>query len=147
MNTRPNFGSILDEAPTEVKYPPAWPQGSYVGVVKAWEEVKSDKKGTPGIAWTILPMQAFDDVNEDELKEFGALGERMITHTIWTSEKSVFMLDEFHSHCGLDLAEKKSRRLRNDECVNMQVGVFMKQVPTQDGTRMRSEVGRIFSVE
>ncbi len=37
IESRPNFSSLLDEAPTEVKFAPPIPPGSYVAVVQpAW---------------------------------------------------------------------------------------------------------------
>ena len=38
MNDKPNFASILDEAPNEVVLPPAMPNGTYNFIVKGWED-------------------------------------------------------------------------------------------------------------
>jgi hypothetical protein len=128
-NAVPNFASILDEAPTEVNRPKSLPTGTYTFVVGKWEEGKSSKKQTPFIKFNMMPISADEDVDEDELDEAltAASGEvhelksRSMSITFYITPDAAYRLDEFHEHCGLDLNDPLSRRMRSDQVINAQV--------------------------
>lgn len=143
MSNTPNFASILDEEPTEVAAPTPLPQGTYLTIVAGPARYdKSTRKGTDFVEFNLRPLEAEEDVDEDDLAAAGGLDGKTIKATFWLTEDAKFMLDQFHEHCGIDLSEPASRRQRNDEIVNARVRVFIKHEPSQDGTRIFARFNR-----
>lgn len=139
----PNFSSILDEAPTEVKAPPPMPAGTYTFIVQGQPRYdKSSKKGTDFVEFTLKPIAAESDVDEDELEELGGLEGKTIRATYYLTEDAAFLLDQFHEHCGVDLSEPASRKARNDEVVNAEVRGYIKHESSQDGSRTFARLAR-----
>lgn len=141
---KPNMESILDAAPSEVEYPPVMPHGTYLTVVKGMpEHGKSAKKQTPFVKFTLGFMQAQDDVDAEELKEVlgnNKLSDKTIKHTIYTTEDSIYRLDEFIQHCGVELDGEKSRRQMLEETPGCQVLVTIGHEPSEDGTKMFAKI-------
>jgi hypothetical protein len=155
-NTKPNFGSILDEAPTEVNRPKSLPTGTYTFVVGRWEEGKSSQKKTPFVKFGMRPIAAGDDVDPDELQEaltsadgtVADLGSKMMSITFYCTPDAIYRLDEFHEHCGLDLDEAVSRKMRNDEVANAQVeGYVAPRQQTDPDAPTYSEIKRTLPAE
>jgi hypothetical protein len=138
----PNFSSILDESPTEVAVPLPLPQGTYVFSVGMPRYDKSTKKGTEFVEFPLTPIAAESDVDEEELESAGGLDGKTSRATFYLTEDAIYRLDEFHSHCGIDLDDGQSRRSRNDAVVNAQVRGFIKHEPSQDGTRIFARFNR-----
>jgi hypothetical protein len=147
MATAPNFASILDESPTEVSAPQPAPQGTYVFVVSNPRYDKSTKKGTDFVEFPVRAIAAESDVDEAELEEAGGLDAINLRATFYLTEDAVYRLDEFHSHCGIDLEDGTSRRSRNDAVVNAEVRGFVKHEPSQDGTRIFARFNRSLPME
>ena len=144
----PNFASILDEAPTEVAAPQPMPQGTYVCIVQGVTYDKTTKKGTDYAEFTLRPVAAEADVDEDELAETGGLEGKTLRATFYLTEDAIYRLDEFHTHCGLDIAnDGLSRRTRNDECINQEVRAFVKHETSQDGSRIFARFNRSLPME
>lgn len=143
MNDSPNFASILDEAPTEIERPKPLPVGTYLCVVQGQPVYdKSNKKGTPFVEFTLRPVSAEEDVDHDDLAAMGGLEGKTIKATFYLTEDAVFRLDEFHTHCGIDINEPASRRARNDAIVNAQVRAVVKHEMSQDATQSFARLAR-----
>ena len=124
MNDKPNFASILDEAPTEIDRPKPIPTGTYLCRVQGTPTYdKSSKKGTPFVQFTLKPISAEDDVDEDDLAEMGGLDNKTLRLTFY-------------------LTEEASRRSRNDEVVNAEVRALVKHRPSEDGQTVYAEISR-----
>lgn len=147
MNDKPNFASILDEAPNEVTLPPTMPEGTYEFIVKGWGDGRTSEKGNKSIDFTLQYLNAEDDVDVDELAEVGGCAGKQARLTFWITEDAVYRLDEFHEHCGLDLGEEMSRRMRNDAVMNCHVRGFVRQKPSKDGTRMFANIDRTLKAD
>lgn len=146
--SNPNFSSILDEAPTEVKVPPPMPAGTYTFVVQGQPRYdKSSKKGTEFVEFTLKPVAVGEDVDEDELNSIGGIDGKTVRATFYLTEDAVFMLDQFHAACGIDLSKPASRKARNDEVVNAEVGGYIKHEASNDGSRVFARLGKTFRVE
>lgn len=146
--SNPNFASILDEAPTEIDRPKPLPAGTYSFIVAGTPIYdKSSKKGTPYVEFTLRPIAAESDVDEDELSEMGGFENKTVRATFYLTEDAVYRLDEFHEHCGLDLADPISRRQRNDEVVNAEVRGVIKHATSQDGTQIYAQLARTLPAE
>lgn len=143
MNDSPNFASILDEAPTEIERPKPLPVGTYVCVVQGQPSYdKSNKKGTPFVEFTLRPVAAEEDVDADDLAAMGGFDGKTIKATFYLTEDAVFRLDEFHEHCGIDISEPASRKVRNDAVVNAQVCAVIKHEMSQDGSQTFARLSR-----
>ena len=148
MNDKPNFASILDEAPTEIDRPKPIPTGTYLCRVQGTLTYdKSSKKGTPFVQFTLKPISAEEDVDEEDLAEMGGLDNKTLRLTFYLTEDAVYRLDEFHEHCGIDLSEERSRKMRNDDVIGQSFRGFVKQKPSKDGTRMYSNIERTLPAE
>jgi hypothetical protein len=145
--TTPNFASILDEAPTEVSAPQPLPQGTYICTVAGVTYDKTTKKGTDYAEFTLRPIAAEDDVDPDELEDAGGLEGKTIRATFYLTEDAIYRLDEFHTHCGLDLSDVASRRSRNDAVINSEVRAFVKHETSQDGSRIFARFNRSLPME
>jgi hypothetical protein len=144
----PNFSSILDESPSEVNAPLPVPQGVYLCVIQGTPRYdKSTKQQTPFVEFTLRPIAAEDDVDPEELESVGGLEGKTFRATFYLTEDAIYRLDEFHSHCGIDLDDGQSRRHRNDAVVNAQVRAFIKHQPSQDGTRIFAQFSRSLPAE
>ena len=140
------FSSILDEAPTEVIRPKPLPVGTYRFRVGGYEQIKSDKKGTPGVKFELTPIDYAEDVDQDALEEAGGLDGKSTTYTFWLTEASAFMLDEFHTNCGIDLRKKSTRRLRNDAVFNSEILGVVKHTMSDDGSRTYANITKFMAV-
>jgi len=144
----PNFASILDEAPSEVERPKPLPAGTYTCIVSGAPIYdKSSKKQTPYVQFTLRPISAEADVDEEELAEMGGFENKTIRATYYLTDDAVFRLDEFHEHCGLDLGDSASRRARNDAVMNSQVRAVVKHRTSDDGTQIFAELSRTLSAD
>ena len=155
IESRPNFSSLLDECPSEVKFAPPIPQGSYVAIVQPQWRKDVNNKGNEFHEFSFKLFQAFEDVDEDELKEWtenhGDIGQRPLKRKFFVTHDALPYLDEFHEACGINLQEaaskKMSRLLRNDEVGNSYVGVYIKHRLFNDGSGKKAvEVDRFFRV-
>lgn len=124
----PNFESLLDESPTEVKSPSLLPEGTYTFNVKIYEPVKANS-GNEGIRFPMQAVAAHEDVDPTALADClngDSLMDKEIPLTFWITDKSIYRLDEFHQHCGLDLEDGSTRRQRNENVVGHQVLGYVK---------------------
>lgn len=139
----PTFSSILDESPEEVLRPKPLPVGTYLCRVSGPVKYdKSQKKGTEFSEFTLIPIDALDDVDSDELAEAGGIDGKTLRNTFYHTEDAIYRLDEFHEHCGIDLSDGNSRRARNDEVINAEVLAVVKHTPSDDGSRVYTNIAR-----
>ena len=142
----PNFGSILDRAPSEIEKPKPLPQGSYITVLVGQPRFdKSSKKQTEYVEFTHKLLAAQEDVDEDELKSMGGIKEKVMKNTFYLTEGAAWRLKEFLEHCGIDEAD--SLREMIEETPGKQVGIFVNHEASQDGTSVFARVGKTFVVE
>lgn len=156
MNT-PNFGAILDKAPTEISRPKPLPIGSYTMLIKGLPKFdKSTKKQTEYVEWTLQFLAPGDDVDTDELQasltkpsgDVTSLSDRTIRATYYITEDALWRLKEFLRHCGFDVdSDDLSMRQMIAETPGRQVGIHLKHVPSEDGQSMFANIDKTFSVE
>lgn len=146
---RPNFGALLDKAPTEIERPKPLPAGTYTCVVQGLPEYdKSSKKQTEYVRFTLKPLAAEADVDTEALAEMGGLGDKTIPVTFYITENSLFRLKDFLSHLGFDVTDPEaSLREMCETTTGRQVRAFIKHRASEDGESIFAEVGRTASVE
>lgn len=148
MSIQPHFATILDEAPSEVVRPKPLPAGTYTCVVRGQPRYdKSSKKRTPFVEFSLAAIAAGEDVDFEELEACGGIDGKIIRATYYLTEDAAYRLDEFHSHCGIDLGIEASRRQRCEEVVNAQVTAVMRHRASDDGTAVYAELARTAPAE
>ncbi len=156
MATRPNFGSLLDKAPSEIERPKPGPEGSYLWVVQGLPRMdKSSKKQTEFVEFTLKCVQAGDDVDPDALELFLSmpdgskkpLGDFTQRATFYLTDASLWRLKDFLGYCGIDLDEAESLRQAIEETPNCQVVGYVKHESSSDGASVFARVDKFASAE
>jgi len=143
----PNFGIILDKPATDVERPKPLPQGSYTCVVKGLPRYdKSSKKQTEFVEFTLKPLSAGEDVDEDDLKAMGGFENKTIRATYYLTEESVFRLKDFLIHCGID-EDGQTLRQMIDQTPGCQVIAFIKHRASDDGQSIFAELAKTAPAE
>lgn len=154
--TKANITDILDRQASEIERPKPLPAGSYLCVVKGQpRHDKSAKKQTPFVEFTLGFLQAYDDVDENELKtsltkadgETVALTDKTMKATFYLTEGSAFMLTDFLTACGLDTDADASVRQLLEETPGCQVTATVKHEASQDGTSIYAKFGNFAKAE
>ncbi len=132
--TAPNFSELADKPLDDVERSKPMPVGSYLCVVKGLpRDDKSTKKQTPYFEFTLQPIQAYEDVDTDQLEDMGGLEGKTIKATYYRTEDAMWRLKKFFEDCGIDTAGKTARQAV-EETVNKQVIAVLKHEASQDGT-------------
>jgi|SRR6516164_216696 hypothetical protein len=149
----PNFGAILDRPANEIQRPKPLPVGTYVCVVVGLpREDKSTKKGTEFVEFTMRPIEASTDVDEDDLKAMGGLENKTLRVTFWLVEGQEwrllkFLRDDLKIDAEDEDGESKSLRQMCSEVTNRQVLAYVKHQASDDGTTTYAQVGTTAPVE
>lgn len=93
-----DFQSLLDKPVTEVDRPKPQPEGTYVFNVADYKFDKSAKKKTDFVQFELVPVQAMEDVDQDQLTEF--LGDKTLTDKkfkadYYLTDDAIWRLHEF----------------------------------------------------
>ena len=152
----PNFGSVLDRAPTTVERPKTFPIGTFVWLVKGLPRFdKSAKKGTEFVEFT-LQCQSAQEVDEESLEAFltkpdgskSKLSEKTMKVTYYLPENSLFRLKDFLKHCGFDVDDEGSTlRQMINETPGCSIVATIKHTPSNDGEAMYANIDRTAAVE
>lgn len=153
--TATSFESILDTPADAVERPKPMPAGTYSAIVKGMpEHGASAQKKTPFVRFTYVFQEAFDDVDEDELKTLltdkdgnvVALASRSIKDTYYTTPDSLFRLTDALESMGIDLTEKTIRAAL-DETPNSEINVVVSHRTPEGSDQIFAEVKRIMKAE
>lgn len=95
-----DFTSILQKPADEIEPPKQLPAGTYMARLSAEEFGHSNQKGTPFVRWYTTPIDAFSDVDTEELEEVkaqveGDLSRRSMRMTFYLTENSLFRVRDF----------------------------------------------------
>lgn len=144
--TEVDFNSILDTKADDIKSKPPLPIGSYKARISKLEPVKSSQKKTDGIEFTLIPLEALEDVDQEMLKDAGGLKDRTMRTSFWITPDSAIMLKEFLvNHVGLEGTGRTMRQLLG-EALNQEVGIIVTHGTTKDG-RQYGQIDRTFKIE
>ena len=145
-----NFTDILDAAPSPDDRPKSLPVGSYLCLVKGQpRHDKSSKRFTPFVEFTLIPKQAGQDVDQDDLTAWATkadgtmkrLEDTVIPATFYTTDNAIFMLNDFLEHCGIE-ADGRTRREMLDDTPNCEVVAYIRHEARQDGTGVQARLGK-----
>ena len=139
MNS-PNFSSILDKASSEVKFPKV-PVGAYVGLVTGMPKYdKSARKQTPYVEFQIQLTEALEDVDADDLADYGPLGGKTLGLTFYYETEYGFKrLQAFLENCGIEDGGVSTRE-RIEQAPGSTIVVVVKHKISEDGRNVREEI-------
>lgn len=152
-DSAPNFErDLLDEVVHEVVVPKPLPKGLYLCVVPMPTQGVSRDKGTKCTEFMLKPIQAHEDISDEELSEAlgdDSLQDREIRVQFWESPRAIYRLDQFHQACGIDLQNDDStRRQRNEAVVNREVWAELVYEPSRtDPNRSFPKVNRFLPAD
>lgn len=157
MAEAPNISDILDRKSDEIDRPSPLPKGSYIMQVKGLPTYdKSSKKLTPFAEFTLQPLQALEDVDQQALDDWAtrgdgsmkALSDGSIRVRYYLTEEAAYRGEDFCKHCGVNINDEDiTLRQGFERLSGCQVGVFVQHTPLQNAEGVRAEVGRTFSIE
>ena len=105
----PDFDALLNAEVTSVERPPNPPSGSWNVLIKAYKDIVSDKKKTPGIEFEIGLVSPCADVDKEEFEEYSQTEDhtqRKFRYTFWLTEKAMIMLREFLEKLDVNITGK-----------------------------------------
>jgi len=149
------FADILDKPATEIDKPKPLPAGSYNWLINGMPRFdKSKEKQTPFYEFTCKCLGALDDVDEEALNDWAKKADgtmRSLTDfttrlTFYITEDSLYRLQEFLEHLGID-GDGKSVRQCIDETPNCQFVGNITHSASKDGTSVYANIGRTGPVE
>lgn len=150
-----SFESILDTPADKVERPKPLPAGTYACVVRGlYEEGVSAQKKTPFVRFTYALTDAFDDVDEDELKAsltdaegtLHPIGTKSIKDTYYTTPDALFRLTDALEAMGIDL-EGKSVRVALGETPNCSLNVVVSHRTPEGSDQIFAEVKRVMKAD
>lgn len=150
-----SFESILDTPADKVERPKPLPAGTYSAIVKGMPEhgISSQKK-TPFVKFAYALQEAYDDVDEDELKavltnqegQVQALSSKSISDTYYTTPDALFRLTDALEAMGIDLTDKTIRAAL-DETPNCSINVVVSHRTPDGSDQVFAEVKRIMKAD
>ena len=154
---QPNFGVLLDKAPTEIERPKPAPPGTYTTIIQGMPKYdKSAKKQTEYVEFTHKFIEAGEDVDSDDLKAFLTSGDGSkkklsdvtMRNTYYLTENSLWRLKDFLKDCGFEVdSDEATLRQMIEETPGKQVGVFVKHQASQDGQAIFAQIDHTVAVE
>ena len=154
-NPMAQFADILDKPATEIDRPKPLPVGEYVWTIQGLPRYdKSKEKQTPFYEFTCKAASALDSVDDEALKEWAtksdgqmrALTDFSTRYTFYITEDSLYRLQEFLVHCGID-GDGKTTRQCIDETPNCQFVGAIVHTPSKDGATVYANIGKTAPVE
>lgn len=155
-----NFGSILDKPASKVEKPKPLPAGTYTCLVKGQpRQDQSQKKKTEFVEFTLVPQQAGEDIDEDDLKtaltkadgSVASLQDKSIRATFYLTEDALWRLKKFlEEDCQIEAeedGEEKSIRQMVAEAPGKLVMASLRHKSSEDGTTVWAELGSTAPVE
>jgi hypothetical protein len=154
MAKKPNFESILDKPASQIDRPKPIPMGTYVTLIKGQPRHDNAKTGTEFYEFTHQILEAGKDVDEDDLTaaltkasgEVTPLRDKSLRQTFYITEDSLYRLQEFGEHCGVDLEDVGSVRAMIAELPGKTVGVKVTHKPSDSGV-IYANITSTFKVE
>ena len=131
-----NFEQILRMKSSESKAPKPLPKGTYATTVADFEFGKSSQKQTPFVQFNLRVQGPMDDVDLEELAEYGNVVGKNIRATFYMYEpldESTYRIHVFLDNCKVDNAPDIELGERIEGSVNCQVGALLKHRANDDG--------------
>jgi|SRR5215475_247201 len=146
-----SFSSILDKLSSDIEAPKPLPVGTYHCVVDGQPRIdKSTKKGTEFVEFSLKPMSALEDVNEEDLAasltsgdgSIKPLSDKRIRATFYLTEDAAIRLKRFLVNDLQITQGKKKVGQMITEAQNREVLAVVKHVPSQDGESLFAQLAK-----
>lgn len=154
---KPNFGNILNKPASQIERPKAIPIGNYIWLVQGLpRQDVSARKQTPFYEYTVKPLQATEDVDQEALDEAlsrkdgtkKALGDFTQRLTFYITENSAYRLPEFLKHCGLDVTDDEvTVEQLAQQAGGCQFLGTIGHTPSEDGENVYANIVRTAAVD
>lgn len=143
-----DFDALLSKNADDIERPVPVPQGSYVFTVLKHKFDNSTKKGTPYVEFECQATAPLDDVDEEELREYGDLGQKQpkLRNTFYLTEDALFRLTDFLEHLGLDTAGRTLAELIPESAAGEFIGNVGHRM-SEDGSATYAELNATSPVE
>lgn len=139
-----DFNAILSKQAATIEKPKPLPVGMYLcnnPQLPKFEGI--GKKETPGANFGLVVLQPGDDVDQDQLREYGQYQGKNLRYTMWLTENSEYRTkEELCKAFGLEEGDKTLGQLFN-ETISKQVYAVVTHRPSEDGTEMYHEVSEL----
>lgn len=156
----PDFTSVLDTPSSEISRPRPLPQGYYAGMIKGLPRIdRSTKKGTEFSEYTAQPLEALEDVDQEELKlalskasgEVVPLKDRSVRITFYHTEDALWRLKKFLDDLMIpdedDEGNVRTIRERMQDVPGKMLIFHIKHTPSDDGETMYANVDKTAKYE
>lgn len=142
-----DFSKILSKQAAEIEKPKPMPIGLYLcNNPQLPKFIGVGKEETPCAEFSLIVLQAGDDVDQAELQAFGKWQGKSLRHRMFLTEASEYRTkEELCEKFDIEQADKTLGQIFN-ETVNKQVWVKVGQRPSQDGTEMYTNVEELVKV-
>lgn len=144
-----DFTKLLEKQVDSVEAPKPLPVGSYKALVGKHKFDKSAKKQTDFVRFDIKPIEALEDVDQEELEKAGGLAAMQkvtLRQDYYLTEDALYRLRKFlEENCRLS-CEGRSFQEVIPETENAEIIVQLKHRLSEDGQSKYMEIGTIASV-
>lgn len=131
-----DFAKLLSKPLDDVKKPPAWPAGTYLGVISAFKFDDANKNNTPYVRFTVKVTAAGPGLEPSELEGIDLTKGREFRKDFYMTDDADWRLKEFIESLGVPTAGRTFAETV-PECVNGQVQL---EVIQQNSTRNAEEL-------
>ena len=125
-----DFAKLLSKPLDDVKKPPAWPAGTYLGHITKFEFGDQNKNNTPYARFTIHVTSAGPGLEASEVESIDFQKGRDFRKDFYLSEDADWRLKAFIESCGVPTAGRTFAETV-PECANAQVQVEIVQQNSQ----------------
>lgn len=143
-----DFSKILGKQAAAIEKPKPYPVGTYIALNPKLPDFSAiGKKETPGAVFGLTLIAPTEDVDLDQLKEYGDIKGKTIRHTMYLSEATEYRTkEELKNSFGIDEEGKTLGQMFN-ETINKQVYVTIRHRPSDDGQEIYAEVEKLAKVD
>lgn len=142
-----DFSKILGKQTQEIEKPKPLPMGTYVCNNPALPRfIELGQNKTPCAQFNLTVIAPGDDIDAEQLSEYGEWKGKSIRHNMFLTEDSLFRTKE--ELCNAFTIEEEGKTLGQvfNETVNRQVLVTLTHRPSDDGTTMYVQVEKLAAV-
>jgi hypothetical protein len=125
-----DFAKLLSKPLDDVKKPPAWPAGTYLGHITKFEFGDQNKNNTPYARFTIHVTAAGPGLEPEEVAGIDFQKGRDFRKDFYLSEEADWRLKAFIESCGVPTAGRTFAETV-PECANAQVQIEVIQQNSQ----------------
>lgn len=125
-----DFAKLLSKPLDDVKKPPAWPAGTYLGTIVKYEFGDSNKNATPYARFTVKVTSAGPGLEASELEGIDLTKGREFRKDFYLTEDADWRLKEFIESVGVSTAGRTFAETV-PECLHTQVQIEIVQQNSQ----------------